>query len=135
VFFLHGVKGFYRAGEQEKSMPEQTPQSGLSPLDQIRQAEAEMNRAIAVARQLASRSSPKPSNEPDLKRQARERRARRQGSLQSDDIGGRAEACAITSEACSRAQEMRSKGQYLLEQGVRYAIGIVISPPEDTLQE
>lgn len=115
-------------------MKDPIPESGLSPLDQIRQAEAEMNRAVAAARQAGEQIIAEAKQRAaELKRQAQEAGEQEgRAAYRATITEAEAEARAITSEASARALELRSKGLYLLEEGVRHTFEIVIGQPEET---
>jgi vacuolar-type H+-ATPase subunit H len=101
--------------------------SEISPLDQIRQAEAEMNRRIAAARESAATIVAGARQQAEqIKRQAQED-GKREGLSRYREIVAQAEeeARAIAAEAKNRAQELHRVGQGRKEQGVGHAIDLI----------
>jgi vacuolar-type H+-ATPase subunit H len=102
--------------------------SELSPLDQIRQAEAEVNRRIAAARRVAEMTEVKArAQAADLKREAREA-GRREGRAQYEQLVSRAEveAEALLAQAHSQAEDLRRKGDMHMDSAVHRAVEVVV---------
>lgn len=99
-----------------------------SPLDQIRQAEAEVTRRVVAARKAADQAlAAAHAQATDLKRQAIQA-GQRDGQAQYQDIISQAEqeARVILAQARSQAQHLRQKGDLRMEDAVRQAVAIVI---------
>jgi vacuolar-type H+-ATPase subunit H len=100
----------------------------LSPLDQIRQAEAEVNRRIAAARRAAEMIEIKARAQAvDLKREAHEA-GRREGRAQYEELVSRAEveAEALLAQAHSQAEDLRRKGDLHMDAAVHRAVEVVV---------
>jgi vacuolar-type H+-ATPase subunit H len=101
----------------------------LSPLDQIRLAEAELNRKIVAARLSAravlAEAREKAKSLTDEARQAgqREGRARYQETL----LNAEEEARSMLAEARSQAARLRETGEAKLEMAVQQAVEFVTS--------
>jgi vacuolar-type H+-ATPase subunit H len=107
----------------------------LSPLDQIRQTEAEVTRAGAVARQAAEQIIAKAQREAiDIQQDARELGVR-EGEARYRELitTGEEEARGIVAEAQVRANEMRRKGQQRMNLGIHKVFRIVIGLGEDAI--
>jgi vacuolar-type H+-ATPase subunit H len=105
-----------------------TPVDGLSPLDQIRQVEAEMTRRIIAARAAADqRLAEARSRAVALKRQARETGEQR-GRMRYKEIIAEAEtqAAMLAAQASEEAAILRHKGEARMERGVEEAVSIVL---------
>jgi vacuolar-type H+-ATPase subunit H len=100
----------------------------LSPLDQIRQTEAEVTRAVAAARQAAEQLVAKAHLQAEeIKEQARvagvldgEARFKQMTSSAEE------EARIIIAHAQQRAKELRRKGEQYMDRGVHHAVDMVI---------
>lgn len=100
----------------------------LSPLDQIRQSEAEVTRQIAAARESAeTKVAEARAQATQLKRQAREAGSRA-GQASYREILTTAEegAQVIQAQANQRARELRRKGETRMEEAIRRAVALVI---------
>jgi vacuolar-type H+-ATPase subunit H len=100
----------------------------LSPLDQIRLAEAEITRKTVAARENAEhRLAEARMHAARIKKQAREE-GTRVGKVQYKEIVSRAaeEASAITTNAQNQADVLRHKGHNRMEMAVEYAVSIVL---------
>ena len=100
----------------------------ISPLDQIRQVEAEVTRSIAAARDAADTSIREARNQ--VKHLFEEARltGRNQGQVQSKEVLSIAEeeARVLISQANHKAEELRLKGKKILSTAVRQACHIII---------
>jgi len=109
----------------------------LSPLDQIRQTEAENTRGIAVAREAAELTVEKEKIQAkELIRKIREV-GRRDGQIRYKEILSRAEdkARSIVAQAHNQAAKLRSKGQRCMSTAVCDAVNIVIGLDEEVKDE
>jgi len=100
----------------------------LSPLDQIRLAEAEITRKTVAARENAERRLAEARAQATrIKKQAREE-GTRAGKVQYKEIVSRAaeEASAITANAQNQADTLQQKGHSRMEMAVEYAVSIVL---------
>lgn len=107
----------------------------LSPLDQIRQTEADVTRAVAAARQAAELIIAQAQREAiDIQQHARELGIR-EGEARFRELisTGEEEARGIVAEAQVRANELRRKGQQRMDLGIHKAVRIVIGLGEDGL--
>jgi len=104
------------------------PDMDLSPLDHIRQTEAEMTRAVAAARESTEKTLAGARNEAaELKRQAREA-GLQEGQAHTKTIISQAEdeARVILVEANDQAKKLRQRAHQKMEQGVGHAINIIL---------
>lgn len=109
-------------------MADQISANGLSPLDQIRLAEAEITRKIAVARETSERAAGEArAQAARLKKEAREAGSR-EGQIRYKEIVSKAEeeARGIVAHAHNQASELKRKGQVRMEAAIQEAIGIVL---------
>lgn len=109
-------------------MAEPTSAAELSPLDQIRLAEAEITRKTVAAREDAERCLVDArAQAARIKKQAREE-GTRAGKAQYKEIVSRAEeeVRAITAHAQNRADTLHKKGHTRMEMAVEYAVHIVL---------
>lgn len=108
------------------------PDTELSPLDQIRQTEADVVRQTAAAREAAGQTVA------HAQTQAREilddarQTGRREGEKRYREIISNAEeeAQAIIAQAHRRAEHLRRRGRQRLTIGVRQAMNVVIGLEE-----
>lgn len=109
-------------------MPEPLTESELSPLDQIRMAEAEVTRMLIAARESSDRIVAEARGQASLlKKEARESGAR-QGQLQHKEIVLQAEeeARRIVEKAQEDASTLKRKGQTQMEEAIRDAMDVVL---------
>lgn len=105
-----------------------------SPVDQIRQAEAEVTRRVAAARKVADQAlAIAQSQAADLKRQAVQA-GRRDGEARYQEIISQAEneARAILAQARSQAQQLCQDGNLRMDDAVRHAVAIIIGRDSET---
>jgi vacuolar-type H+-ATPase subunit H len=100
----------------------------LSPLDQIRQSEAEVTRQIAAARESAeAKVAEARAQAAQLKRQAREVGSRSgQASFKEILATAEEEAQIIQAQANQRARELRRRGEASMQAAIREAVAFVI---------
>lgn len=106
-----------------------TTEPKLSPLDQIRQMEAQVTRQIAAAREAAKQTVANTKNKArETINEAREA-GRRQGQKRYKDIisDGEEEAQILIARAYKRAETLQRRGSQFLNVGARRAINIIIS--------
>ncbi len=114
-------------------MSDQTSEIDLSPLDQIRQTEAEMTGKIAAARQNAEQIL----KDARLQAEALKQDARKAGHLEGQAryraliSKTEEEARTLISEAKMQAKKLRLMGQERMRAGVLMAKKIIISQTED----
>jgi len=109
-------------------MAEPIPAVELSPLDQIRLAEAEITRKTVAACENAERRFAEARMQATrIKKQAREE-GTRVGKVQYKEIVSRTaeEASAIIANAQNQADTLQQKGQSRMELAVEYAVSIVL---------
>jgi vacuolar-type H+-ATPase subunit H len=106
------------------------------PLDQIRQAEAEVKRRIAAAQWAAETDLQEAHlRAEDLKRQARET-GRCEGQMEYQDIIRQAmqDARALVAQAHRQAEDLRRRGELRMDSVARSAVAIVVGQEEDSKQ-
>lgn len=109
-------------------MADPTFATGLSPLDQIRLAEAEVTRKIVAAREASEHAIAEARAQAALlKKQAHDAGAR-QGQIRHKEIVSRAEeeARAIDEHAHNQAGELRRKGQTRMDVAIEEVTSIVL---------
>ena len=114
-------------------MVEPTSATELSPLDQIRLAEAEIIRKTVAAREDAESCLIEARMQAArIKKQAREA-GTRAGNVQYKEIVARAEeeARTITAHSQNQADTLRQKGRNRMEMAVEYAVSIVLGLDKD----
>jgi len=112
-------------------------ETALSPLDQIRLAEAEVTRKIVEARENSERSLVDARVHANrLKKQAHESGIR-EGKNMYKEIVVRAEeeARAITVSARNQAADLRQQGNSRMELAVEYAISIVLGLDREEISD
>jgi len=100
----------------------------LSPLDQIRQAEAEVTRRVAAARKKAERAQSRTRQRViQMKNIAREDGLLK-GRLRYQEIIKKSEeeAEALIIDAHQKDEELRRRGLLLMESAVRFIVSLVI---------
>lgn len=104
----------------------------LSPLDQIRQAEADMARQIAAAREEAERTLAEANTRAKQFIEDARQAGREQGQAQYREIVARAEkeAQAILADARDRAESLGRQGSQKMEIAVSQAVNIVLGTHE-----
>lgn len=117
-------------------MNDQPSELDLSPLDQIRQTEAEMTRMIAAARQNAEQILKDARRQAaTLKQEAIENGTREgQASYRALISKAEEESRALVAEAKMQAKKLRRRGQEQMQTGVSLAIHIIINHTEDEQQ-
>ena len=111
-------------------MAEPTSSIELSPLDQVRLAEAELTRAVATAREESRRSLDEArAQAARLKKQAGQA-GLRQGRLQHQELLARAEeeGRAITAHARTRADDLHRRGLSRMGHAVDAALRLILGP-------
>ncbi|MEJ2601427.1 MAG: V-type ATPase subunit subunit G family protein [Anaerolineales bacterium] len=105
----------------------------LSPLDQIRQTEAEVTRAVAAACQAAEEIVAQAQREAAQIKQEAKQSGVRQGQARFRETISNAEEEVrdIVTEAKERANALRRKGQKRMDRGVRQAVRMVIGLGEE----
>ena len=108
--------------------PEPRSQYELSPLDQIRQTEAQVTRQVATAREAAKKTLENTKNK--IREKIREAREAGQhtGQKQYKDMISDAdeEAQILIARAYKKAEILQRRGSQRLDEGVRRAINIII---------
>jgi vacuolar-type H+-ATPase subunit H len=105
----------------------------LTPLDQIRQAEVDLARQVAAAREAAEQVIANANAQAaQLKNDAREQ-GKREGLARYQDIINNAEeeARAIIAQGQRSAEELRRKGSERMQIAVSHALSIVIELDKD----
>ena len=105
----------------------------LSPLDQIRQVEADIVRQVAAAREAADEKIKHAQNQvKEILVQARES-GRNQGASRYKTIVSNAEeeAHAIVSQAHNKANRLRHKGKQRMSAAVRQAVNLIVYVEDD----
>jgi vacuolar-type H+-ATPase subunit H len=118
-------------------MVDQTPEFELSPLDQIRQTEAEVTRRIAAAREMAEQRVDQARKE-TASMVARAREAGlREGQVRYQEIilEAKEEAKQFEVNAQRQSEEIRLRGEQRMEQAVQQVVSIVIGLEDDMENE
>jgi vacuolar-type H+-ATPase subunit H len=105
----------------------------LTPLDQIRQAEVDLARQVAAAREAAERTIANANAQAaQIKNDAHEQ-GKREGMARYQDIihVAEEEASAIIARGRRVAEELRHKGSTRMKTAVRHALSIIIEMDED----
>ena len=103
-------------------------EAGLSPLDQIRQTEADVARQIASAREAAGHTVTHSQTQAKEMLDDARRTGQREGEKRFREIISNAEeeAQAITTQARKRAEHLRRRAGQRLVVGVRHAMNVVL---------
>lgn len=104
------------------------PSSGLSPLDQIRLAEAEISRKVIAARESSDHNAANARKQAALLKKQAEENGKRAGQKRYKEMIAKAgeEANAILAQAQHEADDLSQKGQFRMEQAVDEALKIVL---------
>ena len=107
--------------------------SNLSPLDQIRQVEADTVRQIAAARQASDQkiSEAKKQVKVTLEQARESGRQRGQNRYKQIISSAEEEALAIVSQAHNQANLLRHKGKQQISTAVHQAVNLIIGLEED----
>jgi len=110
-------------------MANPTPVDELSPLDQIRQAEAEITRKNVAAREQAERAIAKAHERATLLKKQAYESGTRDGQIRYKEIVSKAEeeAHAIVELAHNQATELRRREQARMEPAIQEAVSIILS--------
>lgn len=100
----------------------------LSPLDQIRQTEAEMTRMVAMAREHAEQILRDAHRQASAIKQEASQTGTQEGEARYRAIISKSEeeSRAIVAEAKAQARRLRQRGQERMQTGVRLAINFII---------
>lgn len=114
-------------------MVERTSEIELSPLDQVRQTEAEVTRKIAAARETAEQILENARQQAEtIKRNARQAGIQEgQGHYKATIARAEEEARALVAEAKFQAERLRRRGQQRMKRAVSYAVNLVLGLPEE----
>ncbi len=109
-------------------------QADISPLDQIRQKEAEGLRKVIIARQASERKIYEARGEAArIKKLARESAAQQARELYKETAAAaQQEAQELRSQAKTHADELTARAKLVIEQGVAEAVNIVLGLKEET---
>jgi vacuolar-type H+-ATPase subunit H len=109
-------------------MSEPTSVDGLSPLDQIRLAEAEITRKVVTAREAVERAIVEARTQATLLKKQAQETGTREGQICYKEIvaGAEEEARGLVAHAHDRASVLRLKGQARMEAAIREAVSIVL---------
>lgn len=113
-------------------MLEPASQNGLSPLDQVRQVEADITRKVITAREASEHNAANTRVQAALlKEQAREM-GEREGQIRYKATIAKAEEQSkeIIAQAQHEADNLRRMGQIRMEHAVREALSIVLGLKE-----
>jgi len=109
-------------------MVEPTSADGLSPLDQIRLAEAEITRKVVAAREASDRNAANAHIQAALLKKQAEENGKREGQIRFKETVANAEEQAemIIAQAQHEADDLCGNGQARMEQAVNEALNIVL---------
>ena len=104
----------------------------LSPLDQIRLAEADVTRKIAMAREDREHTLTKAKAQAKILLEEAQESGKRKGQTQYREIVSEAEeeARAILAESDHRAEEIRQKGTRYMDFAIRQVVNIITGMEE-----
>lgn len=109
-------------------MTDPTFATGLSPLDQIRLAEAEITRKVVTAREAAEHARAEARAQVTLLKKQAHDSGIREGQIRYKEIvsGAEEEARAIVEHAHNQADELRRKGEVRMEAAIQEVTRIVL---------
>ncbi len=109
-------------------MTDQTSSAGLSPLDQIRLAEAEITRKIVTAREASERAIAEARAQATLLKKQAHESGTREGQIRYKGIVSKAEeeARTIVEHAHNQAADLERKGQVRMEGAIQGILSIVL---------
>ena len=109
-------------------MTDPIPVDGLSPLDQIRLAEAEITRKIVKAREASEHRLVNARTEATLLKKQADETGTREGQIRYKGIVAKAEdeAQAMVAHAHNQAADLRRRGQDHMETAIQDAIQIIL---------
>ncbi|MBI5943274.1 MAG: hypothetical protein HY864_02800 [Chloroflexi bacterium] len=109
-------------------MSEPSSANGLSPLDQIRLAEAEITRKVIAARESSEHNATNARKQAALLKKQAEENGKRRGQKRFKEMISKAgeEANAILAQAQHEADDLSRKGRLCMEQAVNEALTIVL---------
>jgi vacuolar-type H+-ATPase subunit H len=113
-------------GSQVMDVP--APENGFTPLDQIRQAEAEVTRKIAAAREATKLTVSDAQVQAAVILDKARETGRREGQAQYREITSKAEdeTRALIAQANQQADELHRNGEQRMEAAFRWAVNVVI---------
>ncbi|MBI5842004.1 MAG: hypothetical protein HZB19_18105 [Chloroflexi bacterium] len=113
-------------------MADQISVAGLSPLDQIRLAEAEITRKIVTVREASERTVIDARAQSTLFKKQAQEAGNREGQIHCKGIVSKAEeeARTILVRAHNQAADLSRKGQARMEAAIQEAISIVLGLKE-----
>ena len=109
-------------------MADPIPTDGLSPLDQIRLAEAEITRKVVTAREASEHSIINARTEATLLKKQADESGNREGQIRYKGIVSKAEdeAHALVAHAHNQAADLRRRGQAHMEAAIQDAISVIL---------
>jgi vacuolar-type H+-ATPase subunit H len=109
-------------------MAEPTFATGLSPLDQIRLAEAEVTRKIVAAREASEHAITEARTQAALLKKEAHDSGAREGQIRYKEIVCKAEeeARTIVEHAHNQADVLRRNGQVRMEGAIREVINVIL---------
>lgn len=110
------------------SLTDSMPAAELSPLDQIRLAEAEITRKIATARETSAQARAAARAQATLLKKQAQESGTREGQNRYKELVSKAEenARAIVEHAHNQAAELREQGRARMGLAIQDATGIVL---------
>jgi len=110
------------------SLTDSMPAAELSPLDQIRLAEAEITRKIVTARETSAQARAAARARATLLKKQAQESGTREGQNRYKELVSKAEenAHAIVERAHNQAAELREQGRARMELAIQDATGIVL---------
>ena len=101
---------------------------GLSPLDQIRQTEAEVTRQIAAAREAAEQIVAEARKQVKARKEDAQASGQQQGQIRYKELVSRAEeeAQAIVTQTKSQASALKQRGQQGMGSAVDFALNFIL---------
>ena len=109
----------------------------LSPLDQVRQVEAEVTRSIAAARDRAEASITEAKNQVKSILEEARQEGRKKGQIRYKEIvlTAEEESKALISQANNEAENLRLKGKQMISNAVYQAVNFVMGMEGENKQD
>jgi len=105
----------------------------LSPIEQIRQTEAEVTRRIAAAREVAEKTLVEARAQAAMRKEEARQAGRLEGDKISQQVVSQAEEMArlTLEQAHQQAEMLRRKGEHRMTQAIAWAVKFVIGLEEE----
>jgi hypothetical protein len=114
--------------EGDRLMAAPETDAELTPLEQIRQCEAEGTRRVLIAREAAEKSVARATQDAEVIKKRALEAGSREGQMRYREIISKAteEAELLVAQAKQRAEELRRNGDRRMEAAVRLAVNLIL---------